>query len=83
MIDTHRGFDDGAAYDRFMGRWSRNVGEVFLPWLTLRSYLQWLDIGSGTGVFTELICDGYAPKAVFGMSSGFYFVAESCLSVNV
>lgn len=48
-----------------MGRWSRSVGEVFLQWLAPPPHLQWLDIGCGTGVFTELICDRYAPKMVF------------------
>ena len=26
-------FDDGVAYERAMGLWSRPVGEVFLDWL--------------------------------------------------
>ena len=28
-------FDDGDAYERFMGRWSRLAGDVFLDWLNL------------------------------------------------
>ena len=30
MAETATHFDDGAAYERFMGRWSRAVGSVFL-----------------------------------------------------
>ncbi len=26
-------FDDGAAYERFMGAWSRKVGKHFLEWI--------------------------------------------------
>ena len=26
-------FDDGAAYEDFMGTWSRLAGDVFLDWL--------------------------------------------------
>ena len=33
MTETRPTFDDGAAYDEFMGRWSRAVGAVFLDWL--------------------------------------------------
>jgi len=30
MAETTLTFDDGAAYERFMGRWSRAVGAIFL-----------------------------------------------------
>jgi ubiquinone/menaquinone biosynthesis C-methylase UbiE len=64
-IDTPNSFEDGPAYEQFMGRWSRSVGEVFLRWLAAPPHLQWLDVGCGTGAFTELICGRYAPKMVF------------------
>ena len=54
-------FDDGAAYERFMGRWSRGAGEVFLEWLAPAPGACWLDVGCGTGSFTELIVDRCAP----------------------
>ena len=57
-------FDDGAAYERFMGRWSRGAGEVFLEWLAPAPGACWLDVGCGTGSFTELIVDRCAPSAV-------------------
>ena len=65
MTDIAHDFDDAAAYEQFIGRWSRSVGGVFLQWLAPPPHLQWLDIGCGTGVFTKLICDRYAPKTVF------------------
>jgi SAM-dependent methyltransferase len=60
---VHR-FDDGAAYERFMGRWSRAAGAVFLDWLAPSPGARWLDVGCGTGVFTQLVLDRCAPAAI-------------------
>lgn len=60
-------FTDGAAYERLMGRWSRAVGDIFLDWIEAPANLRWLDIGCGTGVFTEQVIRGYAPAAVSGI----------------
>ena len=57
-------FDDGAAYERFMGRWSRAVGAGFLNWLAPPKNARWLDVGCGTGAFTELVLDTCAPSAI-------------------
>jgi SAM-dependent methyltransferase len=57
-------FSDGAAYELFMGRWSRAVGDVFLNWVAPPKSARWIDIGCGTGVFTELILDTCAPASV-------------------
>ncbi len=57
-------FTDGDAYERFMGRWSRATGEKFLDWLALPPGLHWLDVGCGTGAFTELILKRAAPRQV-------------------
>ena len=60
-------FVDGAAYERYMGRWSRLAGETFLDWLAPGSGLRWLDVGCGTGAFTEMIVERCAPAAVEGI----------------
>jgi SAM-dependent methyltransferase len=60
--DTY--FTDGAAYERFMGRWSRAAGAIFLDWVAPPSGAHWLDIGCGTGVFTELALDTCSPATV-------------------
>ncbi|WP_314950560.1 methyltransferase domain-containing protein [Bradyrhizobium cosmicum] len=60
-------FDDGAAYEQVMGVWSRSVGEVFLDWLKPAPGLRWIDVGCGSGAFTELIVARCAPGAVHGI----------------
>lgn len=60
-------FDDGAAYERYMGRWSQLVGEIFLDWLAPQPGLRWLDVGCGNGAFTERIVERCAPAAVQGI----------------
>lgn len=60
-------FEDGAAYDRFMGSWSQLAGDTFLGWLALPAGLRWLDVGCGTGAFTEMILDRCAPTSVSGI----------------
>lgn len=63
MVDE-KYFKDGEAYERFMGRWSRVGGEVFLDWLSPQPGSSWLDVGCGTGAFTKLIVDRCAPSRV-------------------
>ncbi len=66
MTDQIR-FDDGAAYERYMGKWSQIAGEIFLDWLAPRSGLRWLDVGCGNGAFTEMLVDRCAPVQVAGI----------------
>jgi ubiquinone/menaquinone biosynthesis C-methylase UbiE len=60
-------FDDGAAYERMMGVWSRIAGEIFLDWLAPPNGLRWIDVGCGTGAFTELLVERCAPAEVQGV----------------
>jgi SAM-dependent methyltransferase len=57
----------GAAYDQWMGRWSRLLAHEFLNWLSLPSDLRWLDACCGSGVLTEAIVDRCAPARVAGI----------------
>jgi len=66
MSDQIR-FDDGASYERYMGRWSQLAGEAFLAWLAPRSRLRWVDVGCGNGAFTEMLVERCAPASVHGM----------------
>jgi ubiquinone/menaquinone biosynthesis C-methylase UbiE len=64
MADTQNFFVDGEAYERLMGRFTRAAGEVFLDWLSPAKGLDWIDVGCGTGAFTQLLLDRCAPKGV-------------------
>jgi SAM-dependent methyltransferase len=67
MSSSDQLFTDGAAYEQLMGRWSRRVGEVFIGWIEPPPDLKWLDIGCGTGVFTEQVVQACAPTAMIGV----------------
>ena len=60
-------FDDGAAYERGMGVWSRIAGEVFLDWLAPALGWRWADVGCGNGAFTELLMQHHAPAEAQGI----------------
>lgn len=60
-------FEDGTAYDRGMGVWSQLVGNSFLDWLAAEPGQRWLDVGCGSGAFTELIIARCTPAAIDGI----------------
>jgi ubiquinone/menaquinone biosynthesis C-methylase UbiE len=67
MAEPQIRFDDGAGYERMMGKWSRLAGEVFLDWLKPASGLRWIDVGCGNGAFTELLAERCAPAEIQGV----------------
>jgi ubiquinone/menaquinone biosynthesis C-methylase UbiE len=60
-------FDDGAAYERMMGTWSRLAGDIFLDWLAPSPGLRWVDVGCGNGAFTARLIERCAPAEVHGI----------------
>ena len=58
MAEHQIRFEDGAAYERMMGVWSRLAGEVFLDWVAPSPGLRWIDVGwdsvseGAAGVYT-------------------------------
>lgn len=67
MMTNEIRFDDGAAYERYMGKWSQLAGDMFLDWLVPQSGLRWLDVGCGNGAFTEIFVERCAPATVQGI----------------
>jgi SAM-dependent methyltransferase len=67
MPEIRPAFDDADAYERYMGRWSRAIGEKFLSWLSPPKDARWLDIGCGTGAFSALIAQHCAPQSLSGI----------------
>jgi ubiquinone/menaquinone biosynthesis C-methylase UbiE len=59
----------GAAYDQWMGRWSRLVAEVFVGWLALPQNLRWLDVCCGSGVLTDVIVKHCTPEQIVGIDA--------------
>jgi SAM-dependent methyltransferase len=66
MLVTDR-WTSGAAYDLWMGRWSRLLAHEFMTWLDLPAGLQWLDVCCGSGVMSEVIAERNAPKSTVGV----------------
>jgi len=64
MGDSAIRFDDGAAYERMMGRWSVLVGARFLEWIGVSDGSRWLDVGCGNGAFTQLLVERARPLSV-------------------
>src|SRR5581483_338240 len=63
----------GAAYEPYVGRWSRPVAREFLAWLAIQPQGCWLDVGCGTGALTQTILEVADPAEVKGVdrSEGF------------
>ncbi|MFG2271157.1 class I SAM-dependent methyltransferase [Streptomyces chartreusis] len=70
-------WSSGAAYERYMGRWSRAVARRFLAWLDRPAGLCWLDVGCGTGALSALVTELYDPHRVLGCDRSEAFVATA------
>ena len=73
MQDRWAGGDD---YERYVGRWSRPVADLFLDWLAVPADRHWVDVGCGTGALTETILNRSEPAAVIGVDPASEFVAH-------
>lgn len=58
------GWVTGAAYEAYMGRWSRQLAGRFLTWLRPKPSAHWLEVGCGTGALTSTICDLCEPMTI-------------------
>lgn len=78
-------WDEGRAYDRYMGRWSQPVAALFVPWLAIPPGRRWLDMGCGTGALSAEVLRQAEPAALTGVdpSQGFLAVARERLPASV
>lgn len=67
----------GAAYEAYVGRWSRLVARELLRWLGVPARSRWLDVGCGTGTLVETIVAHAAPRGVLGIDRSRGFVAHA------
>lgn len=79
MDDNHASqketWASGAAYEPYVGRWSRLVAQAFLGWLNVPFNSYWLDVGCGTGALSQTILDKAAPNRVKGIDLSEDYVA--------
>jgi SAM-dependent methyltransferase len=79
VFDT---WERGSPYERYVGRWSRQVAPKFLSWLNIPAGRRWLDVGCGTGALGAAIVDRCSPSSVAGVepSDGFLETAKKNLA---
>ncbi len=75
-------FDEGGAYEQYMGRWSRLVARRFVPALERASGLEWLDVGCGTGAVSAAVLELASPREVVGVDPSAGFVAQATASID-
>ncbi len=64
----------GAAYEPYVGRWSRRVASEFVQWLAQPARLAWLDVGCGTGALSRAVLDIADPSRLRGVDASDAFV---------
>jgi ubiquinone/menaquinone biosynthesis C-methylase UbiE len=65
-----------SGYERFMGRWSRELARVFVSWLGIPPGRHWLEVGCGTGALTSRILEIGRPASVVATDSSEQFIAH-------
>ena len=81
-VASHDAWSSGDSYERYVGRWSRLVAQVFIRWLTIPDYSQWLDVGCGTGALSQTILEVAYPQKVRGIDRSEGFVESARSRVN-
>ena len=64
----------GNLYEPYVGRWSRIVAREFLPWLAVPHNKEWLEVGCGTGAFTQTILEAALPRFVMAIDASADFI---------
>lgn len=72
----------GQSYERYMGRWSRQMAARFLDWLAPPRDADWLEIGCGTGALTETVLAAGAPRSVLATDQSADFVSHAQSAID-
>jgi len=70
-------WDSASAYERFMGRWSRELARAFVLWLGIPRGRHWLEVGCGTGALTSRILQLGRPASVVATDASQQFVTHA------
>ena len=68
-------FSAADAYERFMGRWSRALAPLMVPFAGIRDGETVLDVGCGTGGLTAAIARAAAATSIVGVDPSAAYVA--------
>ena len=60
-------FSAGDAYERFMGRWSRELAPLLVTFAGVRDGNAVLDVGSGTGALTAAVAAVSPSSRIIGI----------------
>src|ERR1700704_5033913 len=66
---------DGAAYEFWLGRWSRRLANVFLDFVEFSEAGELLDVGCGTGALTFAMADRWPGRPVIGVDIAAPFIS--------
>lgn len=73
----HDVWSEAAAYEPYVGRWSRLVAREFLGWLAVPEGARWLEVGCGTGALTQTILAVGAPRSLAAMDRSAAYVGHA------
>jgi SAM-dependent methyltransferase len=75
---------DGAAYENWLGRWTRKLAEPFLDFVQLPDGGDLLDVGCGTGALTFAMAKRWPGRRIVGvdLAPPFIAYARSCGSAE-
>ena len=57
---------DGAAYEVFLGRWTRDLAPLLIDFASLSSDVALLDVGTGTGSLARAMAARWPSRKVVG-----------------
>lgn len=80
-MDVPHPWRAAAAYEVYVGRWSRLVARRFLDRLAVPAGSRWLDVGCGTGALTEEVLRVCTPALVLGLDPSAAFVTRAATHV--